>query len=230
MAIKKLTDQVYQISLGIVNCFVIDDNGLTLVDTGLPDSKEKIFKALADIGKKGSDIKQIILTHLHKDHAGSAAKLQTQFNIPVYAHAIDAALLKRGIGVREPMIRTPGFISWMVVNVLMRDKNSNIEPVNPIIELEHDQILPILSGARVIHSPGHSAGHIALLLEKEGLLIAGDICANVAGLAFSPLYEDVDLGKETLKKVSRYHFDKACFGHGNPVNENANKKIAEKFK
>ncbi|SEO51750.1 MBL fold metallo-hydrolase [Mucilaginibacter sp. OK283] len=230
MAIKKIIENVCQISLGAVNCFIIDNDGLTLVDTGFPGSEKKIFDALSEIGKRPIDIKQIILTHLHPDHAGAAADIQKLLQIPIYAHSTDARLIRKGVGGREPMARTRGFFPWLIFNLFMRNAKSIIKPVDSVMALQGGQLLPILSGVRVIHSPGHSEGHISLLLEKEQVLIAGDICGNMGGLSYSILYEDPVLAKQTLKEVAKYNFDIACFGHGNPLLAGANKKIAEKFK
>lgn len=73
---RKITDHVYQITLGAVNAFVIEDDGLTLVDTGYKGSADKIFNAIKKGGKDPKDIRRIILTHLHLDHAGSAAEIK----------------------------------------------------------------------------------------------------------------------------------------------------------
>jgi glyoxylase-like metal-dependent hydrolase (beta-lactamase superfamily II) len=73
---KKITNRLYQISLGAVNAFLIEDDGLTLVDTGLPGSTATVFAALREAGKNPADIKRIILTHLHADHSGNAADIQ----------------------------------------------------------------------------------------------------------------------------------------------------------
>ncbi|WP_259070579.1 MBL fold metallo-hydrolase [Mucilaginibacter sp. X4EP1] len=228
--IKKITDNVYQFDPGMVNCFVIDDSGsITLIDTGFTGSEEKIFKGLAGIGRKPTDIKQIILTHLHPDHSGAAAAIQNMLHIPVYASYKDGELIKQGIGMRESMIRMPGLISWLVFNLVLKKAPKVIQPVNDIIDLADGQILPILSGLKVIYTPGHSAGHISLLLEKQQVLIAADICMNTNGLDYSILYEDVPLAKQTLKNISKYNFDIGCFGHGKPLMTNANEKMSKKF-
>jgi glyoxylase-like metal-dependent hydrolase (beta-lactamase superfamily II) len=228
--IKNIINNIYQIDLGVVNCFLVDNDGaLTLIDTGIEGAEKKIFKALAEIGRGPSDIKQVILTHLHPDHAGSAAAIQKLLNVPVYAHHADAVLIEQGIGMREPMTRMPGFISWMIYNLMLKKAPKTITPVSNIIDLSDGQLLPILTGVKIIHSPGHSAGHICLLFEQEQLLIAGDICMNTNGLEYSILYEDVALAKQTIKDVSKCNFNIACFGHGKPVIGNASKKMIEKF-
>ncbi len=82
---------------------------------------------------------------------------------------------------------------------------------------------------QVIHTPGHSAGHISLLLKKDDLLIAGDICANMMWLGFSTVYEDRALGIESILKAAGLGFESAVFGHGRPVMNNAAKKMLDKF-
>ena len=62
----KIAGNIYQISLGAVNTFIIEDNGLTLVDTGNAHSADKIFAAIKG-GKNPHDINRIILTHCDPD-------------------------------------------------------------------------------------------------------------------------------------------------------------------
>lgn len=66
MAVRQVVAGLYMISVGPVNTFLIESNdGLTLIDTGLPGSADPIFKALADLGKPRSAIRHILLTHAH---------------------------------------------------------------------------------------------------------------------------------------------------------------------
>jgi glyoxylase-like metal-dependent hydrolase (beta-lactamase superfamily II) len=81
----------------------------------------------------------------------------------------------------------------------------------------------------VIHSPGHCAGHVALLLRHEGVLIAGDICSNVMGLGYSILNEDRALARKSILRVADYPFEQSVFGHGNPLKKRANISLKERF-
>lgn len=81
----------------------------------------------------------------------------------------------------------------------------------------------------MLHTPGHSAGHVALLLQKEGVLVAGDFCANIAGLDLSTVYEDRSLGIDSVLAVAKLDFDKAVFGHGNPLKAQANQQLTTTF-
>jgi glyoxylase-like metal-dependent hydrolase (beta-lactamase superfamily II) len=226
---QQISRHLYQISLGMVNAFIIEDDGLTLIDTGLQNSQEKIFTAIRNGGRNPNDIKRIILTHAHSDHAGSAAAIKTKLNIPVFAHTADAQLIKQGLAGRQPMHLTPGALNWLIYHLVIRRAGNTIKPVRVEETLNDNDILPIAGGIQAIHTPGHSAGHIALLLRSEGVLIAGDICANAAGLGLSIVYEDQSLGINSILKAAALDFDTAVFGHGKPLRQSANRKIKEKF-
>ena len=225
---KQITSHLYQISLGAVNAFVIEDDGLTLVDTGLPGSTDKIFAALHKAGKNPAAIKRIILTHLHTDHAGSAADIKQRVNARVYAHRDDARLLEQGVSGR-PMTLTPGLTNKFIYQLFIKSAGNAVRPVAVEEKLRDGDVLPLLGGIQVIHTPGHSAGHIALLLQSEGVLIAADLCAHVLGLAYSTLYEDRALGQQSILKAAALPFDTAIFGHGGPLHGEANRELREKF-
>lgn len=225
---KQITQNLYQISLGTVNAFVVEDNGLTLIDTGLKGSTEKIFSAIKKVGKNPKDIKQIILTHCHPDHTGNAADLKKLLNVPVFAHEVDAPLIEQGIGGRQ-MHLTPGVVNWLIYNLFIKKAGNTMAPVTIEEKLKDNDVIPVAGGIQVIHTPGHSEGHMALLLKNEGVLIAADICANAIGLDYSTLYEDIKLGRKSILKVSDFSFDQAVFGHGNLLKGNANEKMKEKF-
>jgi glyoxylase-like metal-dependent hydrolase (beta-lactamase superfamily II) len=226
---KQISESVYQISLGPVNAFVIDDNGLTLIDTGVKDNSGKIFAAIRNAGRDPEHIKQIILTHSHPDHSGSAADIKHTLNIPVYAHPEDAALVEIGIGGRLPHQPSPGFLNWVLFHVFIKNSPNETKACSIDYTINDQDILPIAGGIQVIHTPGHSKGHVALLVEKEGVLIAGDICANMFGLDFSIVYEDRATAVESILKAASFDFHTAVFGHGNPLKGAANAKLRKKF-
>jgi glyoxylase-like metal-dependent hydrolase (beta-lactamase superfamily II) len=227
---QQITNHIYQISLGSVNTFIIEDKGLTLIDTGSKNSADKIFRSIEKSGKNPLDIKQIILTHCHPDHAGSVAEIQKRLQIPVWAHVEDASLIEKGIALRTPMHLTPGAINWLINTIFIKPAGSTIEAVKVEETLNDRDLIPFAGGVQVIHTPGHSAGHIALLVKEEGLLIAGDLCAHMGGLGLSTVNENMALSVESILKAASFNFDKALFGHGSPLKGGANKKLQEKFK
>src|SRR5258708_5961517 len=226
---KQIIDCVYQIPLGVVNVFVVEDEGLTLIDTGFKGSADKIFAALKKGGKDPGDIRRIILTHAHSDHSGSVAEIKKRLNVPVWAHVEDAGLIEQGIAGRQPMDLSPGIINWLVYHLVIKGAGNTIEAVRVDRQLRDHEGLPIAGGIQVIHTPGHSAGHIALHVKNEGLLIAADICANGGGLGLSTVYEDTVLGVKSILKAASFDFCIALFGHGGPLVGEANRKLRKKF-
>jgi glyoxylase-like metal-dependent hydrolase (beta-lactamase superfamily II) len=228
---RSITPHLFQISLGPVNCFVIDDGkgGLTLVDTGNKGSADKIFKAIEKSGRSPTAISRIILTHTHPDHAGSTADIVQKTGAKVMAHPVDAALAEQGIAGRLPHHLSPGLINRIVFNLFIKKSKNEIPRITVDERVSDGDVLPILDGIRIIHTPGHSAGHIVLHLLKDDVLIAGDLCANMMGLGLSTVYEDRVLGIQSILKAAQTPFGKAVFGHGKPLLKDAAGQMREKF-
>jgi glyoxylase-like metal-dependent hydrolase (beta-lactamase superfamily II) len=226
--IKQITDKIFQIDLGAVNAYLIEDGDLTLVDTGFPGSMSRIFSDMKNIGKDPSRIKRIILTHAHADHAGSAAEIQKALDIPIITHPINVEFVENGKAAKE-MHLTSGVMNWIIYQLFVKNASKTIDPATVQENVQDNDIIPVAGGIKVIHTPGHCAGHIALLVKSENLLIAGDICSNTMGLDYALLYEDKSVGKQSLLKVSDNFFEKAVFGHGKAMLEKASEKIKAKF-
>lgn len=251
---KKITQHLYQLNLGFVNAFLIEDiapfadpaeglvpveglvparglvPGLTLVDTGTPGNLSRIFAQVKKAGKDPRDIRRIIVTHAHTDHSGSAAAISNELNIPVWAHADTARLVEQGRPGEGALQVSPGLLNQLIYQLFIR-RGGNIDPFSVARRLIDGEILPIggPGGVKVIYTPGHSAGHLALFLQADRVLIAADICANAAGLDWSTVYEDRELGRQSILKAAAFDFDKAVFGHGRPLTSNANARLNEKF-
>jgi glyoxylase-like metal-dependent hydrolase (beta-lactamase superfamily II) len=226
---KRISSNIYQISLGWVNVFVIEDDGLTLIDTGTKGSAGKIFSAIKNGGKNPYDIKRIILTHAHPDHAGSAEEIKRMLRVPVMAHREDANIMRYGIACRKEICLTPGLKNWLIYELAIKRAGINIEPVRIDEQLNDHDLLPLLGGIRVIHTPGHSKGHISLLAENEEVLIAGDLLSNSAGLGLSVIYENMAEGISSILKVTDLDFDKMVFGHGRPILKDAGSIMRQAF-
>ena len=229
---KKITPHLYQLSLGFVNAFLIEDteSGLTLVDTGMPGNLPKIFAQLKKAGKDPRDIRRIIITHAHTDHTGSTAVISKELNIPVWAHADTARLVEQGLPGEASLQVSPGLLNQLIYQLFIR-RGGKIDSFSIVRRLVDGEILPIggPGGIKVIYTPGHSAGHISLLLQEDRVLIAADICANAAGLDWSTVYEDRELGRQSILKAAAFEFDKAVFGHGRPLTSAANARLNAKF-
>lgn len=230
MPFQQIFPGVYEFANGVVNNWLIEDSdGWTLVDTGYPDKHQAILDALAAFGKKPGDIKRIVLTHTHPDHAGGLAAIKQVTGAPAWMHRLDADVVR---GKKEMFRSTPspGVLPWLMYNLMIKNVPGQVPQAEIENEIADDQTLPIGGGLRVIHTPGHSAGHCSFLLERDGgLLIAADACANVMGLAPSIVYDDHAEGRRSLRKLAQLNFDAVCFGHGKALRGADAKKFNAKW-
>ncbi|MCE7984940.1 MAG: MBL fold metallo-hydrolase [Caldilinea sp. CFX5] len=85
-------------------------------------------------------------------------------------------------------------------------------------------------GLQIITTPGHTAGHISILDPVGSLFVAGDALVNNENtLAVSPAQftADMAMAQESVKKIATFTFEKAVFGHGDPIESGASAAVAE---
>jgi len=236
VAHTQIVEGLWQIALGPVNAFLLDPSTspgaspgeLTLIDTGVPKSEEKIVAAIESIGRKATDLKHIIVTHCHPDHSGSLAALKRMTGATAYMHRDDAAMVRRGEGKR-PMTAAPGLMRKVFFTLFVSFSSGKIEPSVIDREIDDATELPIAGGLKAIHVPGHCAGQLAFLWPRRRVLFAADACSNMMGLGYSLGYEDFALGQRALSKLAALDFDVALFGHGSPITNGAAQKFRQTF-
>lgn len=229
MAIKQILPGLYQITLGPVNAFLIDDNGLTLVDTGNEGQAEMIATDLRSIGRDPSQITNILVTHCHPDHAGSLAEIKRQSGAAAWAHPVEAAMIATG-DVKLTMTPSPGLVAPILFRIFIKPASGVYEPATIEHEVEDGHELPIAGGIRAVHVPGHCAGQLAFLWPRHGgVLFAADAAANMMGLGLSIAYDDHAEGKRSLAKLATLDFEATCFGHGKSIVKGASGKFRRKW-
>src|SRR3989304_9344586 len=99
MAAEEIVSGVYGIAMAYVNAFLIaGEDGLALVDSGLPKRKDTILGTVAGIARQPADLKHILITHYHVDHIGSLADLKDASDARSYVHPADSPV----VGGDEP--------------------------------------------------------------------------------------------------------------------------------
>ena len=236
MNAQKIVEGAYRISFGFVNAFLLSPSGgkeagdLVLIDTGIPGSAGRVLEAIASIGREPSDLRSILLTHFHADHAGSARALVEASGARLYMHEADAVDFLAGECMRavEP---APGLLNRVVVSASTRMKRPKLESSPVDGYLAEGMEIPLSGGLRVVYAPGHTAGHCAFLWPRSGaILFAGDAAsAMLGGLKPSFLYEDYSLGLKSLERLSHLDYSALCLSHGAPILRDARNKLASRW-
>lgn len=203
---------------------------LTLVDTGLPKSAAKIFAVIDALGRKPEDVRQVIVTHCHNDHAGSLADVVDRSGAQVLAHPLDAPVLR---GERLPAPANTNAIMQRLLHLTGPGLHSP-RSVHVDREVNDGDEIDLDGGARIIHTPGHTPGSISIYLPARKLLFAGDAAANLLGVRppVGWFTEDHAAARASIRKLAELDFDVACFGHGKPLDREASlvfRRLAEKL-
>ncbi|WP_425387856.1 MBL fold metallo-hydrolase [Deinococcus pimensis] len=205
----------------MVNVFLLEhDRQLVLIDTGVPGSEARILDAARTLGRQPQDVRHIVVTHFHPDHAGSLAALQDLTGATTYMHPLDARIVREGLWRERVVTPAPGF-EEMFARVVVAEQAF---PRTAVVDEEvlADDVLPIAGGLKVIHVPGHSAGQIALLWsEHGGVLFAADAAGNMQGLHDPILFEDAEVGRRSQRQLAALNFEVATFGHGDAIRAGA---------
>jgi glyoxylase-like metal-dependent hydrolase (beta-lactamase superfamily II) len=229
MPAKLITDGLYVIPIGPVNTFLLDSpEGCTLIDTGFPNSADKILQAIRELGKEASDVRHIVLTHAHPDHIGSLAALKQATGAEAYIHPLDAPIATTGTGFR-PLSPAPGLITGLMFRMFIRPV-ATVEGAAIEHQVQDGEVLPLAGGLTAIHVPGHCAGQLVFLWPQHGgVLFAADTCSNVMGLGWALGYEDFEEGRRSLRKLAQLDFQVACFGHGKAITHAAGAQFRKKW-
>jgi glyoxylase-like metal-dependent hydrolase (beta-lactamase superfamily II) len=210
----------------MVHCYVWEwAQGITLIDAGMPVDGPKILAALKSRGRPLHSVKRLIVTHGDVDHVGGAAHIVRAARAPVACHTVEKELLEHpGRRKPRPWLLRP-FAAFARLFPALR-----AQPVAPDELLVDGQELP--EGFIVVHTPGHTPGHISLLHRQQRILIAGDALSNrkgkLAAPSNNPFTTDPTICLRSVWKLAKKHgddFDVVVFGHGEPILNNGGAKV-----
>jgi glyoxylase-like metal-dependent hydrolase (beta-lactamase superfamily II) len=146
-----------------------------LVDAGLKGSEGLILRSAARLFGAGARPEAIVLTHGHFDHVGSARRLADAWGVPLYAHPLELPYLT---GLSDFPPRDPTMGGAMAhMSRLMPDHGYDFG--GRVLPLPTDGGVPGAPGWLWLHTPGHTPGHVSLMRESDGVLLAGDAFATM---------------------------------------------------
>ncbi len=151
---------------------LVDEAGATLLDTGLIGEPALIRRVLRRRGLAPGDIRAIVLTHGHIDHAGNLAWAKAFSGAPIYAHPLEQAHID-GSYPYSGANRWCGRLERGGRAVLRVGAPAKID-----VPLADGDELPLWGGLHVVHLPGHTLGHCGFFSERHSLLFTGDLFAS----------------------------------------------------
>lgn len=186
---------------------------VVIVDTGIAGQGDAIAAALQDWGLGRESLSHVLITHWHPDHAGSAAELSTWPNARIWAHRIDAPIIRGEQAGSFPHLShaEEGLYSRIAGTV------PDAPPSRVDRELDGDEGLAEI-GARVLPVPGHTHGSIALHFPGARVLFTGDVATEQQGhVILGPFNQDRPQARASFRRFADIDVDTVCFGHGQPL-------------
>ncbi len=204
---------------GYVHAYLITHGqDLIVIDTLFDADAQVILDQITKLGKTPRDIKHILMTHGHRAHMGGLARLKQLSGAPIYAHAWEADIIT-GDRPQQGVTLLPqkGIAAYPIIffGTLAGPLSNHVPaPVDQLIN-EGDQIGPV----RVLHTPGHTPGHLAFYIPERRVLFTGD--AFVTWPLICPGWPQAMLNQkqtwESLRRLATLDVQAIGGGHGPPI-------------
>ena len=184
------------------NMILIKDRLPILIDTGFGSDAKSTEQLIKDAGVSPEELHLIANTHYHSDHVGGNFHLQKNYGVKVAAHKWDANLINS--------CNTEACCAeWL---------DQPVEPYRVDTKLsDGDEINTGNKTLKVMHTPGHTLGHISLYEPEEEILICGDLF-HKSDIGWLNIYREgvasIEQSIESLDRLSMLQIQRAYSGHG----------------
>jgi len=226
LSVEELDSWLWALRTPIVSCYAIfERGGVTLVDANVAGQDEAILSALAErlgVAERAVPVRQILLTHAHADHFGSAGAIAAGTRAEVIGPAAEAAVFAGRQQLAQPDLR-----DWE--RQLYEQTMPRVPAAPPVTldrVLEAGDALDWEVEAQLIAAPGHTPGQLAVWVPEHETLIAGDALATHEGRPIVGVF-NIDSDEATRSATALLELEprRLCVGHG----ETLTGDIAQQF-
>ncbi len=212
-----------------------DSNSYVLVDTGMPGFRNAILDLVHNAGIHTQQLTKIILTHQDIDHVGSLPQFlaESRDQIEVIAHPDDKPYIDGEIPfIKMSPERKQMLLQSMPENVREQfDATFSSSSPGIVTHTVNDgEKLPLAGGVVVIHTPGHTPGHMSLYHEPSKTLIAGDSMVVTDGELQGPnpnVTPNMEQAIQSLNKYKSYDIQAVICYHGGLYKGNISQRLDE---
>lgn len=224
----KLGPHLHRIGNDIVAVhLIVTDEGVTVIDAGLPGQWPELLRELESAGRTLGDIRGVVLTHGDTDHLGFAERLRRDHGVPVFVHEADAARARGEIKPRP---------SWGPVKLgaitrffwyAARKGGLRTTYLREVHLIQDGHVLDLPGAPRIIGLPGHSPGSVAIHSALADAVFVGDalttrhVLTGAHGPQPAPFTDDPAQAAASLERLAGLAATWVLPGHGAPWNAGA---------
>jgi glyoxylase-like metal-dependent hydrolase (beta-lactamase superfamily II) len=218
----QIASGLYRVGSPMVNSYlVVDGDGVTIIDAGLPGYWKPLQAELASIGKSLSDVRALILTHGDTDHIGFAARLSHETGLAAHLHAADVDRAR--LEVKKPNSGWGPVKAGALAGFLWyssRHGGLRIKPATELKTITDGEVLDVPGSPRIIATPGHTPGSVAVHVPAVDALFLGDtmttrnVLSGATGPRPAPFTLDPVQAVESLDRIADVDATWVLPGHG----------------
>lgn len=170
---------------------------LVMIDSGAGNSSSQLDRNIEMLGLKPSKLTQIILTHCHIDHIGSATYFREKYKSEIVIHELDARALETGDSMKTAA-------NWYGTTFPPTRVDRKLKGAHEILMFGKEDL-------HCLHTPGHTPGSISVYLDRAGQrILFGQDIHGPFNRAFD---SDIAAWRKSMNVLLLLEADILCEGH-----------------
>ncbi|MEN6624067.1 MAG: MBL fold metallo-hydrolase [Smithella sp.] len=170
---------------------------LIMIDAGAGRSTNKIIQNIQMLGFNAGKVSNLILTHCHIDHIGSAPFFQKKYNTKIIIHELDAPAVEKGDSTRTAA-------NWYGTTFPPTKVDRKLQGAEEILQFGSEKLY-------CLHTPGHTPGSISLYLDRDGKRVL--FGQDIHGPFHKSFGSDIKAWRKSMQLLLDLNADILCEGH-----------------